>query len=150
MFLPYESVLCMDLEENKNVPLTCFYQTASHTEYNVGGLLKKTATIGRYLKILDSKGYTEQKGNLVRILSAYGVSWLSEMEDNLTREEVRKESSEALKVNKYSDLTDLMRARKAIEVETVRLALYATTEEITALRRSINVYYRYIAEKRTL
>ena len=71
------------------------------------------------------------------------------MEDSLNRAEGRNESSKALQVNKYSDLIDLMKARKAIEVETVRLAaIHATQEEITELRKSINIYYRFITEKK--
>ena len=113
------------------------------------GIAYGTATVGRYLKMLDYKGYTIHKGNQGRILSDEGKKWLSDMEDSLNRAEVRNESSKALQVNKYSDLIDLMKARKAIEVETVRLAaIHATQEEITELRKSINIYYRFITEKK--
>ncbi len=113
------------------------------------GIVYSIATIGRYLKMLDSKGYTLQKGNQGRLLTDDGKSWLLKMEDNLARAEIRNESSKALQVNKYSDLIDLMKARKAIEVETVRLAaLNASEKEIVDLRKTINVYYRYIAQKK--
>lgn len=113
------------------------------------GIVYSIATIGRYLKTLDLKGYTFQKGNQGRLLTEDGKVWLDKMEESLARAEIRNESSRALKVNKYSDLIDLMKARKAIEVETVRLAaLNASEKEITDLRKTINVYYRYIAQKK--
>lgn len=113
------------------------------------GIDYSTATVGRYLKILDLKGYTYQKGNQGRLLTEDGKIWLNKTEESLARAENRNESSRALKVNKYSDLIDLMKARKAIEVETARLAaLNATEKEIFDLRKSINIYYRYIALKK--
>lgn len=113
------------------------------------GIVYGTATVGRYLKTLDSRGYTELRGNQGRVLTEKGMNWLTEINDSLARAEMRNESAKALKVNEYSDLIDLMKARKAIEVETVRLAaVNASEQEITNLRKTINVYYRYIAEKK--
>lgn len=113
------------------------------------GVVYGTATIGRYLKALDIKGYTLPKGNQGRILSEEGKAWLVQMEDNLARIKVRNESTDAMKVKDYSDLVDLMKARKAIEVETVRLAAEnASEQEIRELRNTITVYYRYIAQKK--
>ena len=113
------------------------------------GIVYGSATIGRYLKMLDSRGYTVQKGNQGRLLTGEGQEWLRTMEENLERARIRKQSSEALQINQYSDLIDSMKARKAIEIETVRLAAEnASEQEIRQLRKTINVYYRYIAEKK--
>ena len=113
------------------------------------GIEYGTATIGRYLRSMDLKGYTLSKGNQGRVLTEEGRAWLAKMEDNLARARVREESTSALKVNKYSDLIDLMKARKAIEVETVRLAAENASEhEIAELRKTITIYYRYIAQKK--
>ena len=113
------------------------------------GILYGTATIGRYLKMLDSKGFTIQKSNQGRILTEGGIQWLSKLEDSLARAEVQSQSAQAFKIDKYSDLIDLMKARRAIEIATVRLAaLNASEDEIRQLRKTINIYYRYIAQKK--
>lgn len=113
------------------------------------GINYGTATVGRYLKVLDYKEYTIQKGNQGRILTEQGRLWLFCMEENIARAKVHSESSKAMRVNKYSDLVDLIQARRAIEVEGTRLAaINATDEEIERLRRSVMVHYRYVAEKK--
>lgn len=113
------------------------------------GISCSTATVGRYLKLLDSKGYAIRKSNQGRILTEEGKRWLQEMSERVERAEVHDEATEALRVNEYEELLDLMRARKAIEVAAVEMAAQkATDEELSALRKSINLYYRYIAENK--
>lgn len=113
------------------------------------GVVCSTATIGRYLKLLDSKGYTNLLSNQGRVLTQNGIEWLSIMDERLARAQMRNEASQVIRVNEYAELIDLLRARKAIETEAARLAaLYATDEEIAFLRKSIAVHYRYVAENR--
>lgn len=113
------------------------------------GIECSTATVGRYLKNLDSKGYTLQRSNQGRILTPTGIDWLKDMDERLARAKMRNETTKAMQVNEYAELVDLLRTRKAIEMEATRsAALYATEEEIASLRKSIVVYHRYVAEKR--
>jgi len=108
-----------------------------------------TATVGRYLKELDSKGMTTRKSNQGRVLTEEGKIWVEQTRDNVLRAQMHNKSSRALRVDNYSDLLDLIRARKAIEVEGVRLAANcATSEEVTKLKNSVMIHYRYVAEGR--
>ena len=59
--------------------------------------------------------------------------------------------SKAIRINEYTDLLDLMVARKAIEVPAVKMAAReGTQEEILELHKSTNVYYRYLSEKKDI
>ncbi len=108
-----------------------------------------TATIGRYLKLLDGNDYTIRESNKGRIVTEKGSRWLDEMAEQLARAEIHDEASQAMRVNKYDDLIDLMEARKAIEVTAACLAAKEhTQEELLTLHRATNVYYRYISEKK--
>lgn len=118
-------------------------------ELEQSGINYGTATVGRYLKELDSRGMTEQRSNQGRILTEDGKKWLAKVSGNVARAQMHNESSKALRVNKYSDLVDLIQARKAIEVEAVRLAVAnATAQEVEALKKSVLIHYRYVAENR--
>ena len=118
-------------------------------ELEQSGINYGTATVGRYLKELDSRGMTEQRSNQGRILTEDGKKWLAKVSGNVARAQMHNESSKALRVNKYSDLVDLIQARKAIEVEAVRLAVAnATAQEGEALKKSVLIHYRYVAENR--
>lgn len=108
-----------------------------------------TATVGRYLKELDSQGLTEQKSNQGRILTERGQQWLSKISNNVTRAQIHKQSSKALKIDSYSDLVDLIQARKAIETAGVALAVeQATDEDLVKLKQAVIKHYRYVAESR--
>lgn len=113
------------------------------------GMNYSTATIGRYLKMLDGKGYTVRKSNQGRIMTPGGAAWVNEKTERLARAEMHDEASQALQANEYTDLIGLIRARKVIELATVEIAAReATDEELAALRRSVSVYYRHVAEKK--
>lgn len=113
------------------------------------GISYGTATVGRYLKELDSKGMTEQKSNQGRVLTEQGKTWLLKISDNVARAEMHNETSKAMRINSYSDLIDLIQARKAIEVAAVRLAAQAATQEdIIKLKQTVMIHYRYVAENR--
>ena len=99
--------------------------------------------------MMDSKGLTVRKSNQGRVITEKGKSWLQGITERLARAEVHDEVSVSLRVNEYSDLLDLIQARKTIEMETVRLAaINATQDELWKLRRSVSLYYRDVAENK--
>ena len=119
------------------------------------GVFKKEIDTVLFLlvKLIGSKegpaGSWTLKEDFEKIGIVYGSATIGRYLKMLERARIRKQSSEALQINQYSDLIDLMKARKAIEIETVRLAAEnASEQEIRQLRKTINVYYRYIAEKK--
>ena len=93
------------------------------------GVCVSTATIGRYLKVMDSDGLTIRKSNQGRIITEKGENWLQSITEHLARAEVHDEASIGLRVNEYTDLLDLIQARKTIEMETVRLAAVNATQD---------------------
>lgn len=106
-----------------------------------------TATIGRYLKELDSKGITQQISNQGRILTEYGHQWQTEMSDSVARAQMHNQSSSAMKIDSYTDLVGLIQARKAIEVAGVALAVEQATEaDLRKLTQSVIAHYRCVAE----
>lgn len=111
------------------------------------GINYGTATVGRYLKELDSRDVTQQKSNQGRVLTEKGKKWLDELSDTVDRAKMRNEASKAMRVDDYFDLIDLVRARKAIEVEAVKLAIQnATGEDLEELHHAVMVHYRCVAE----
>jgi DNA-binding FadR family transcriptional regulator len=112
------------------------------------GLDYGTATVGRYLKELDSQSLTIQQSNQGRILTEHGKHWLSDISNNVARAQIHNKTSKALKIDNYSDLIDLIQARKAIEVTGVSLAVnQATEEDLSRLKQSVINHYRCVAEK---
>lgn len=106
------------------------------------GVCVSTATIGRYLKVMDSDGLTIRKSNQGRIITEKGENWLQSITEHLARAEVHDEAS--------IGLLDLIQARKTIEMETVRLAaVNATQDELWKLRQSVSLYYRDVAENKS-
>lgn len=122
---------------------------ALKADFDNQGFIYSTATIGRYLKMLDSKEYTRLCGNQGRVLTPGGMVWLNSMEERLARARMRDEASQEIQVNEYAELIDLFQARKTIEIEAARLAaINASAEEISHLKGSIAMHYQYVAENR--
>ena len=118
-------------------------------ELDKQGIHYGTATVGRYLKELDGKGITEQKSNLGRVLTAKGQEWVQKLEANVARAEILNETTKAIRLDDYTDLVDLIEARKAIEISGVALAVdNATEEDLTMLRETVIAHYRCVAEKK--
>ena len=113
------------------------------------GIYCGTATVGRYLKELDSKGLTAQKSNKGRVLTDYGQQWLNNLSDDVARALVHTESTQAMRVDHYSQLVDLIQARKVLEVAAARLAAErATKEDLLLLQQVVMTHYRYVAENK--
>lgn len=111
------------------------------------GINYGTATVGRYLKELDSRGIAEQKSNQGRILTEKGRLWLKENGDKVEQAQMRNEVSKAMHVGDLFDLIDLVQARKAIEVASVRLAVKnASKEDLKELHEAVMRHYRCVAE----
>lgn len=108
-----------------------------------------TATVGRYLKMLDSKEYTIRYKNQGRILTPGGEAWLREAESSLERVKVQAELSGAMRVNEYDELSDLLWTRKILETEATRLAaIHATPEDLERLEQAVKAHQQCIEENR--
>ncbi|MDQ0217737.1 FCD domain-containing protein [Peribacillus cavernae] len=97
-----------------------------------------TATIGRTLKSLDVKGYTELVGGLGRMITAQGVRYVNELSAKVRREKLQKKMMKAAQPQNLQELLDLMSARKALECEMARLAaIRANSANINELERTV-------------
>jgi GntR family transcriptional regulator, transcriptional repressor for pyruvate dehydrogenase complex len=100
-----------------------------------------TATIGRCLKSLDSKGYTDLIGSQGRVITERGADYLNELSEKLRREKLQKKMIKAAQPQNLQELLDLMGARKVIECETARLAASrANFENIKELERMVQMH----------
>ena len=114
---------------------------------NYGAKLS-TASIGRYLKEMDSKGTAELASNKGRILTDKGRIVLSEKEEIVTSTLLHNNIREATKIADYSQLIQLYYVRQALEIEVVREAiLYASDEEINAIEHTNEEYKKCIERK---
>lgn len=111
------------------------------------GLEYSTATVGRYLKELDDKEYTVQKGNQGRVLTPAGSAWLGGMEEMLDRARMRNQMAQAMQVTEYDELIDLLNVRRILETEAARLAaLNAGKEDLALLEQSVKIHREYVME----
>lgn len=86
------------------------------------GLDCSTATVGRHLKDLDSRELTIRQSNQGRVLTPLGLARLERYEESLARAVFSDAVSDALRVNRFDELVDLLHTRKAIETEMARWA----------------------------
>lgn len=137
----YLLVKCMHA---KDEPLGSWVLKAELENFNIEC---STATIGRYLKEMDTMEFTIQKGNQGRVLTPTGLAWLEEVEERLARAKMRDELSRAIQVTEYDELIHLLHMRKVLETEAARLAaLFATEEEIRHLRELVEIHQKYIED----
>lgn len=116
-------------------------------ELDANGVECSTATIGRYLKMLDVKGFTIQKSNQGRVLTPSGKIWLDGMKNRIDRAQMRDNISRTIHVNEYAEMVDLMQVRKLIEVDAARLAAEnATDEDIRRLEATLQLHHRYVED----
>ncbi|MDL2249477.1 FCD domain-containing protein [Lachnospiraceae bacterium OttesenSCG-928-J05] len=112
------------------------------------GVDVSSATIGRYLKDLDYAGYTVRESNQGRILTPEGKAHLKTLSEQIERAEVHDGETQALCVNEYDELFDLLKARRVLEVAVMKEAIKnATAKDIERLRLSNSDYYADLAEK---
>ncbi len=86
------------------------------------GIEVGTATVGRYLKNLDSKNYTKLVGTQGRIITSKGAAFIRKKVEEVERERLQKRLMEAAQPQNYKELLDLLRTRKVLECESARLA----------------------------
>lgn len=107
-----------------------------------------SATVGRYLKDLDYAGYTVRESNQGRIITGEGKIFLGSLLEQIERTEVHDEVTQALCVNEYDELSDLIKTRKVLEVAAIQQAVKNACEsDIQKLRESTKDYYSDLAEK---
>lgn len=100
-----------------------------------------TATIGRFLKSLDAKGYTELIESKGRIITTKGINHVNELSSKVRREKLQMKVMKAAQPESLNELLDLMSARKALECETARLgALRANAQNIKDLEKSVEMH----------
>jgi DNA-binding FadR family transcriptional regulator len=105
------------------------------------------ASIGRFLKDLDQKGYTELIKNQGRKISAKGKEYLNLLDEDINRYMSEKELIDASMPNTFQEFMELLYARKVIEVETAKLAsMYATKEDIEKLEQAILMHHDHIIQ----
>lgn len=102
------------------------------------GLDISEATVGRILRQLDLKGYTEKIGFKGRKLTAAGQEKLAELERENKINHYGKELLNVIKVTGKQELLDALIARKAIESQLAKLAaMHITDEEIREMEKII-------------
>jgi len=130
--------------DNSEVPVGSGY---IHTSLQMQGIDISEATIGRILKQLDVKGYTEKIGFKGRKLTALGKKKLGELEHENTINHYGKELLNVIKVTGKQELLDLLIARKAIESQLAKLAAtHITDEEIEALQNIVERQQTHVDE----
>jgi GntR family transcriptional regulator, transcriptional repressor for pyruvate dehydrogenase complex len=100
-----------------------------------------TATIGRFLKSMDAKGYTKHIGSQGRVITTGGTCYINELSSKVQRERLQKKMMKAVQPQNLQELLDLMSARKVLECETARLATSrANAENIKELERTVEIH----------
>lgn len=102
------------------------------------------ATVGRILRDLDIKGYTEKVGFRGRILTEKGKEKLKTIEQENEIKQYGNEFINLLKVSRKDELLDILVARRAIERELARLAaINAKEADIEALEKIVQSHERH-------
>jgi DNA-binding FadR family transcriptional regulator len=97
-----------------------------------------TATIGRILKNLDTKQYTELVDSQGRVITEKGIAYVNKLSERVEREYLQKKLIHASQPKNLDELLDLLRARKALECETARLAASrAASEDIASIEKAM-------------
>lgn len=133
----YEYIIMYIIGENDG-PIGSWALKSALNEYEAE---LSTASIGRYLKEMDSKGITETVSNKGRVLTEKGKKLLAEKEESVTKAMLHSNIREATDITEYSQLIQLYYVREALEVEAVREAvLYASDEEFAEMELTIADY----------
>lgn len=105
------------------------------------------ATVGRMLRQLDIKNYTEKIGFKGRTLTSVGKQKLEELERENTISHYGRELLDVIRVTGKQELLDILIARKAIESQLAKLAAnYVTDEEIQEMKEVITSQQEHVNE----
>lgn len=88
-----------------------------------------SATIGRILRSLDERGYTEKISYQGRVLTKLGAEALKKYKLNKEKEVYMNKIIKLTKPEKKKELIDILIARRAIEGELIKLAVKNTGDE---------------------
>lgn len=99
------------------------------------------ATVGRFLRELDIRNYTERAGFRGRTLTEKGKSRLAKLQHERAVAHSSTELMRALRVNDLDEVVGVLVARRALEREIARLAAVCATErDVEALEVLIHRY----------
>lgn len=117
-------------------------------ELNKLGIDVAIATIGRNLKMLDTKGWTKPVSNKGRMLTSEGRAALSAMRNRIEKSMLSNEIVNSLEINNFDDLLHVLEARLIVEKEAVRLAAANATEEDFQNMQEILDQHRLLLSKK--
>ena len=113
-------------------------------QLRLAGFEISEATVGRMLRSLDHKGFTERVGFQGRVLAAEGMQRLVQLRKQKDQYYYSTELMSALRNTSKENLIDLLVARRAIEGEIARLAaVHATPEQLRLMRKILEEQKRH-------
>lgn len=118
-------------------------------ELSGDGIAVSSATIGRYLKELDFKGFTVRDSNKGRMLTELGRSVLAQMQKSKISSELHASIRHSVSASSYDDLIKIYRVRQAIEQEAVCEAMEhpLSQEQSERIRRTIVSYKQSVTDE---
>jgi GntR family transcriptional repressor for pyruvate dehydrogenase complex len=103
-----------------------------------GGLRVSEPTVGRLLRQLDRRGYTERVSNKGRVLTKAGRVRFEQLSDAASKSESERALLETMRGGTIEEIVDVLVARRALERESARLAAErATAEDVAAIRAAL-------------
>lgn len=98
--------------------------------------------MGRLLKQLDNVGLTRLVQNKGRVLTEKGYYYLEKLRNDLDKKKIEGELKDSINPKNISDITELLKIRKIIEKEIIKLVVANTTnEDIKKLERTICMHH---------
>lgn len=140
----YREYTVLRILANSDIPLGSWILKERLQEYE---LVMSIASIGRFLKDLDLKGYTKLVNNQGRKITLEGLDYFNIIKESLKRYSIEEEVIEASNPSNPEQLIKLICARKVIEIETARLAaIHATKEDIEILENAIDKHSNHVSK----
>lgn len=100
------------------------------------------ATVGRLLKQLDNVGLTRLVQNKGRVLTEKGYYYLEKLRNDLEKKKIEGELKDSIHPKNIMDITELLKIRKIIEKEIIKLVVAnATNDDIKQLERTIFLHH---------
>ena len=112
------------------------------------GIEVSEATVGRLLRELDYLGLSERVGvKSGRVLTSEGRRELAALEQAQREDANRDQFLRAIRAESAEDILDLLHIRRAVEVETARLAaLRASEDDLARLAVAVREHQRAVAQ----
>ena len=103
------------------------------------------ANAGRVLMRLDFQGYTKLESSRGRVITEEGREFLRIQKQEVMQGKLEHDLIESVFVHNIEDLIDILRVRRAIEVEGAKLAaMRATDKDIEALLKNIETHKKEV------